>query len=84
MKFDVRKWERVWTEDRSSYEDTYKSIGVKCVSFSGHGDNQIATIGTMNIRGVFNTHMTDDYLEINGFYPNNDAYCIFRCYPKTL
>ena len=83
MKFNVKKWERVFGKDQK-YVDNWNDIGIQEVAFSGHGDSQIAKVGDISLHGVFGVSLTAEYLEIHGFSrkENNQLELSqVRCYP---
>jgi len=84
MKFQVKKWERVFTEG-TSCEDTWNNIGIENITLKRVEDVIIGTMGSQVIRNIFHVEITDDFVEIHGFIYNPDVnYVAYRLYPASL
>ena len=88
MKFNIKKWKRIWNKDNTNidntYNDVWEDLGIYNVSLNDSGDSQMGIIKNdkeeIYLKGIFRTEMHDDYFEIAGFFSKNDDYFDIRCY----
>lgn len=66
MKLHVKRWKRISDKSRG-YRDIWKNMGIQNVTLTRHTSETIATIGNILLSGVFETQITDEYIEIMGF-----------------